>query len=130
MPGFILSSILKSVRRALRAVQLKDGVFLKVVGYWPMLKVIAQDFIKPEHIDTVLPLYKELVALTRQEPLCLSYELFINQKDPGNFVFVEEWPDRAALDVHCNTEHFKRLVPLIDQYQRAPGTFLLMDKFQ
>lgn len=95
-----------------------------------MLKVIAQDFIKPEHIDTVLPLYKELVALTRQEPLCLSYELFINQKDPGNFVFVEEWPDRAALDVHCNTEHFKRLVPLIDQYQRAPGTFLLMDKFQ
>ncbi len=29
-----------------------------------MLKVIAQDFIKLEHINDVLPLYKELVAKT------------------------------------------------------------------
>lgn len=95
-----------------------------------MLKVIAQDFIKPEHIEDVLPLYRELVAKTQEEPLCISYELFIDQKDPGHFVFVESWPDRAALDVHCDTEHFKRLVPLINQYQRAPGLFLLMDEFE
>ncbi|WP_410488728.1 putative quinol monooxygenase [Aeromonas caviae] len=66
----------------------------------------------------------------KKEPLCVSYDLHINQKDPGHFVFIEEWPDRAALDAHCNTEHFKRLVPLIDQYQRSFGTFLLMDAFQ
>lgn len=29
-----------------------------------MLKVIAEDFIKPEHIETVRPLYDELVRLT------------------------------------------------------------------
>jgi quinol monooxygenase YgiN len=92
-----------------------------------MLKVIAEDFIHPEHVATVLPLYRELVAATRLEPLCLGYELFIDQKDPGHFVFVEQWPDRAALDVHCQTAHFRRLVPLIDRYQRQPGKFLLMD---
>ena len=54
-----------------------------------MLKVIAQDFIRPEHIATVLPLYRELVEKTRQEPLCLSYELFVDQKDPGHFTFIE-----------------------------------------
>lgn len=92
-----------------------------------MLKVIAQDFIHPEHIATVMPLYKELVEKTRQEPLCLSYELFVDHKDPGHFIFIETWPDRAALDVHCATEHFQRLVPLINSYQSQPGQFLLMD---
>ncbi len=94
-----------------------------------MLKVIAQDFIKPEYIDQVRPLYKELIEKTRQEPLCISYALFTNQKDPGHFVFVEEWPDKAALDTHCQTEHFQRLVPAIAQYQRQEATFLLMDAF-
>lgn len=94
-----------------------------------MLKVIAQDFIKPEFIDTVLPLYRELVEKTRQEPACIAYDLFIDQKDPGHFVFIEEWPDRAALDAHCRTEHFTRLVPLINRHQRQEGTFILMDAF-
>lgn len=95
-----------------------------------MLKVIAQDFIKPEHIEQVLPLYRELIEKTRQEPLCIAYELHIDQKDPGHFVFIEEWPDRAALDAHCATEHFQRLVPQIDSFQRDKGTFLLMDSFE
>ncbi|MCB5188309.1 antibiotic biosynthesis monooxygenase [Methylobacillus caricis] len=94
-----------------------------------MLKVIAQDFIKPEYIEQVLPLYAELIEKTRQEPLCISYELFIDQKDPGHFIFIEEWPDRAALDLHCQTEHFRRLVPAIHHYQRQEGIFLLMDAF-
>ncbi|MBK0002949.1 putative quinol monooxygenase [Erwinia sp. S38] len=92
-----------------------------------MLKVIAEDFIKPEHIETVLPLYRELVAATKQEPLCIAYDLFIDEKDPGHFIFIEEWPDHAALDVHCATEHFQRLVPAINQYQRQDGRIVLMD---
>ena len=92
-----------------------------------MLKVIAQDFIKPEAVATVLPLYRELVEKTRAEPLCIAYDLFEDQKDPGHFIFIEEWPDRAALDTHCQTEHFTRLVPLINAHQRQDGTFILMD---
>lgn len=94
-----------------------------------MLKVIAQDFIKPASIHIVMPLYRELVDLTRREPLCIAYDLFVDQKDPGHFVFIEEWPDRAALDAHCATEHFRRLVPMIDAHQRQPGTYVLMDAF-
>lgn len=92
-----------------------------------MLKVIAQDFIKPESIDIVMPLYRELVEKTRQEPLCISYELFIDQKDPGHFIFVESWPDQAALDKHCQTEHFRRLVSMINHHQRQACDVLLMD---
>ena len=94
-----------------------------------MLKVIAQDFILPDRIDEVLPLYRELVEKTRQETRCLSYELFRDQKDPGHFTFIETWPNRAALDLHCETEHFRRLVPQIDAHKRQDGIFLLMDAF-
>ncbi|MGR4889892.1 putative quinol monooxygenase [Sphingopyxis sp. LARHCG72] len=92
-----------------------------------MLKVIAQDFIDPDAIDIVLPFYRELVEKTRMEPLCIAYDLFEDQKEPGHFIFIEEWPDRAALDIHCRSEHFTRLVPLINAHQRQDGTFLLMD---
>ncbi len=95
-----------------------------------MLKVIAQDFIRPDRLAEVAPLYRELVEKTKQEPLCISYDLLIDQKDPSHFVFIEEWPDRAALDAHCASEHFKRLVPLINVHQRKEGTFLLMDMFE
>lgn len=92
-----------------------------------MLKVIAQDFIHPDLVAQVLPLYRELVEATRKEPLCISYDLFIDQKDPGHFVFIETWPDRTALDAHCASDHFQRLVPQIDSHQIKPGTFILMD---
>ncbi|MDQ7970462.1 MAG: putative quinol monooxygenase [Oxalicibacterium faecigallinarum] len=94
-----------------------------------MLKVIAQDFIRHDSLDLVRPLYAELVTKTRLEPACISYDLHVDQKDPGHFVFIETWPDRAALDAHCQTEHFRRLVPQIDRFQTQKGTFLLMDVF-
>lgn len=91
-----------------------------------MLKVIAEDFIKPELIETVRPLYAELVRLTRREPLCLAYDLFEDHNQPGHFIFIEEWPDQAALDAHCASEHFRRLVPQLDARQTRPGTYILM----
>ena len=94
-----------------------------------MLKVVAHDFIKLDAIETVRPLYAELVEKTQQEPLCISYELFVDQKDPGHFVFVEAWPDRTALRAHVETEHFQRLVPLINAHKARDGTVVLLDPF-
>ena len=92
-----------------------------------MLKVIAEDFIKPECVDNVLPLYRELIAATKKEPLCIAYDLYRDEKALGHFIFIEEWPDRAALDTHCASEHFTRLVPLIDQFARKAAQYILMD---
>jgi len=92
-----------------------------------MLKVIAEDFIKAEYVSSVIPLYQALVAATKKEPLCIAYDLYIDEKDPGHFIFIEEWPDHAALDLHCASEHFRRLVPLIDQYKRQDAKYILMN---
>jgi quinol monooxygenase YgiN len=91
-----------------------------------VLKVIAQDLIEVAAIDTVMPLYRELVVLTRQEPRNISYDLYVDRDDPGHFVFVETWPDQEALDEHCASEHFRRLVPQIDAFQRGKDTDILM----
>lgn len=42
---------------------------------------------------------------------------------------VKQWPDRSALDTHCASEHFRRLVPMIDQHKRKDATYILMDRF-
>lgn len=92
-----------------------------------MLKVIAEDFIKPECVGIVMPLYHELVSATKKEPFCINYGLYIDEKDPGHFIFIEEWPDRIALDLHCASEHFRRVVPLIYQYKRKDAQYILMN---
>ncbi|WP_413483267.1 putative quinol monooxygenase [Morganella psychrotolerans] len=92
-----------------------------------MLKVIAEDFMHPDAVEILMPMYEELVAATRKEPLCISYDLFVDRRDPGHFVFIETWPDQAALDIHCASENFQRLVPAINKYQRDEPRFILMN---
>lgn len=94
-----------------------------------MIKVIAQDFIKHEFLKEVKPLYEELVAKTKLEEDCIEYNLFVDQEDAGHFIFIEEWPNQEALDNHCRSEHFRRLVPAINKFQSKDGTFIIMDAF-
>ncbi len=94
-----------------------------------MVRVIAEDFIGADRMGIVTQLHAEPVAKTRLEPLCIACDLFVGQKDAIHVVFVEQWPDRAALDAHCHGEHFRRPVPLIDRYRRRQGTVILMGAF-
>ncbi|MEX0632892.1 antibiotic biosynthesis monooxygenase [Serratia ureilytica] len=92
-----------------------------------MPRVIAEDFIHPEHIATVIPWYRELVEKTRQEP-CASVMSCVSTAGSRAFIFIESWPDRAA---RCALPDraFTRLVPQINQHQRKPCTFLFMAVF-
>ncbi len=94
------------------------------------LKLIAEDFIQPEYINVVLPLYQELVEKTKVETGCIAYDLYHDHKHKGHFVFIEEWVDREALDLHVQSEHFQRLVPQIDQYQIQVGRFTHLYRFE
>lgn len=94
-----------------------------------MIKVTAEHFIKAEFLNDVLPLYRELVAKTKQEKSCVEYQLCVDQDDPTHFIFIEQWPDREALSEHCNTEHFTRLVPAINKLQAKPAILTVLDFF-
>lgn len=91
-----------------------------------MLILIAEDFIKIDKIQTVLPFYEELVTKTREEDGCISYELTHDLKDEGHFLFIEKWVDEEALKAHTESEHFTRLVPQIDQHIRKKAKYTRM----
>ena len=44
-----------------------------------MLKVIAQDFIKPKCIELVMPYYRELVEETQQDPTKLMIGIVVTK---------------------------------------------------
>jgi len=56
-----------------------------------------------------------LVAPTRQEAGCLSYDLHAAPEDPANFLFHENWTSKAHLDAHLLSAHIKALLPRVDE---------------
>jgi quinol monooxygenase YgiN len=57
--------------------------------------------------ETVLEAAGPLLATTREEDGCDEYTLTENAEHPGQFVFVERWRDRPALDAHVRSDHFR-----------------------
>ncbi|KOG21272.1 MULTISPECIES: putative quinol monooxygenase [Streptomyces] len=46
-----------------------------------------------------------LVAPALAEPGCLSYRPYEDPLEPGSWIVVEEWTDRAAFDAHLRSPH-------------------------
>jgi quinol monooxygenase YgiN len=70
-----------------------------------MLHVIAHVKARREHADAVRAVLIGFVAPTRGEAGCVVYDLFQHLDDPTRFTFVEEWTDKAALDMHGRSAH-------------------------
>ena len=75
-----------------------------------MIKVIARSKIKKGFLPEALELYRELVAETRKEEGCISYELFEELDHPHSLTLMEEWTTMNALHFHTQTPHFTHLV--------------------
>jgi quinol monooxygenase YgiN len=50
------------------------------------------------------------------------------RRSARRFILIEQWLDRTALDSHCPTERFTRLLPSISQHQRQDCLVTLMDQ--
>lgn len=46
-----------------------------------------------------------LLAPTRREPGCVSYDLHIAHDDPKKFLFYENWRSKELLDQHLKSAH-------------------------
>jgi quinol monooxygenase YgiN len=53
---------------------------------------------------------RELRDASREEEGVINFDVARSQEKPNVFALWEEYRDRAALDAHMATEHFKRLV--------------------
>ena len=56
--------------------------------------------------EDVRELMRRTQASVREQPGCISYTFAETLDDPGHFVVVEQWLDRAALDTHYGSAAF------------------------
>jgi quinol monooxygenase YgiN len=64
----------------------------------------------PEDADRAAGLFKELQALSLEEPGVVSFRVGRGKDDPGIFALWEEYRDEAAFKAHGESAHFARLV--------------------
>ncbi|WP_031468189.1 putative quinol monooxygenase [Sciscionella sediminilitoris] len=69
--------------------------------------VIARFTPAPEHAEQLRKLLEGMVAPTRAEAGCHSYNLFTTQTEDTQFVLVERYRDSSALEAHRASAHYK-----------------------
>ena len=65
-----------------------------------MIIITGSAKIRPEHLAEALALGVEHSTRSRAEPGCTAHNCHIDAEDPARIVFVEEWVDMAAVQVH------------------------------
>lgn len=65
---------------------------------------------KPDSIHLVEQALCTMIPLTRAEPGCIRYELFVSEEHPGTFHLLETYADDNALSRHHTSPHFTALV--------------------
>ncbi len=64
----------------------------------------------PENADKAEAILRELRDASRKEEGVVAFEVARSGEKPHVFALWEVYKDRAALDAHKGTDHFKRLV--------------------
>lgn len=73
-----------------------------------MVIVIGRVRCEEEARADLIAALEEMQEKSRLEDGCIRYGFFSAVEDPLSFVAVEEWADRAALDVHFTQPHLGR----------------------
>ncbi len=93
-----------------------------------MIKVVAKSYAKGENIEKILELTKEMVENTVKEEGCIKYEFFQDIKDPKVMLIIEEWESERALSLHMTSEHFKKIIPQLNELREKPSEVSICKK--
>ena len=86
-----------------------------------MIRIVAQSVIKDDKREDYIQLAKELIEKSKQEQGCISYGLFQDINNPSIITFIEDWQNQKSIELHRNSEHFKRIVPLFADLRVSKG---------
>ncbi len=70
-----------------------------------MIHILARITVKPDAASAARTVLMQLVEQSRQEPGCVSYELYQQHAAPHVFQTVERWLDQESADGHMKTPH-------------------------
>ena len=77
-----------------------------------MIVITATMTAKPGEEEALRDCCLSVLAPTRREPGCISYECGQSLDNPRQFQFFELWDDMDALKAHTMTEHMATFGPL------------------
>jgi quinol monooxygenase YgiN len=92
------------------------------------LKVVAIAETSPQKAEELKSICLGLIAPTRKEKGCLSYELFQDTTNPGIFTFIEHWQSREHLDIHLKTPHLVAAVEAFSKILTKELMVLMLNK--
>ena len=94
-----------------------------------MIHVVANLYVNSENVNDFISLSKELVEKTKsQDPGCIQYDLYQDQKDSLHFIMIEEWETPEALDNHMKSPHSMEIIPKVTAFNSKPAELTLFDK--
>ncbi len=73
---------------------------------------------------------KEMISKVENEEGTLTYTLHRSQNDPTEFLFYEQYRDKAAFDRHCSTPYFRDLFDAIGPSLAGEPTIEIYDKLE
>ena len=80
----------------------------------PKLTIVANIKAKSDKIDLVKAELLKLIAITRAEAGCISYDLHQDNENPAHFLFFENWESRELWQAHINAQHLQDYLAATD----------------
>jgi quinol monooxygenase YgiN len=92
------------------------------------LTVVAQFKAKPGKETQIRQELLSLLAPSRKDAGCLSYDLHQAPDNPALFLFIENWASKAHLDRHLQTPHLKAALAKTGPLLAEPPQITLWEK--
>lgn len=61
--------------------------------------------------DAAKAIADSLVAASRNDDGCISYDMFESTTTPGEYIIIETWQNDSLLAFHSHAPHFEKYVP-------------------
>ena len=88
----------------------------------PNLTIVANITANPGKTDLVKAELEKLIAITRAEAGCITYDLHQDNENPAHFMFYETWESRELWQTHMQAPH---LAAYMDATEGAVAEFTL-----
>jgi len=93
----------------------------------PLIIVLGSVVVRDGEVARALALSQEHVTRSRGEPGCLAHAVHLDSENPLRLVFVEQWSDRAALDVHFKVPASRAFVKALSAMASAPPSIAIYE---
>lgn len=98
-----------------------------------MITIVAKSIVKDGMKENFKQVAKELITESRKEEGCISYYLYEGFENKKMLAFIEEWKDENAIQIHNESEHFKKIIPELAKFREGNpeiSLFKLIEDFK